>query len=204
MHARVMLSGLLLFVFVTDASAQNRFRWRPGMLLEGLADTVQVVARDIDQRITTEPTEDRDAGDRAEHAESGHHQHSRRPSPIRSHPIQPATRAVTIDDVITMVRRGLGESTIIHYIDDNGVQRRLDVNDLILLHDEGVSDPIINAMQTARVLVPEQTPPQVTPPKVQQRQSSSRYRRSSRQTVDVEQLGPSILLPPQNAGTQTP
>ncbi len=60
-------------------------------------------------------------------------------------------RAVSIDDVVTMVRRGLGEDTVIQYVRVNGVRNRLSVGDIISLHEQGVSEPIINAMQTAPV-----------------------------------------------------
>lgn len=62
-----------------------------------------------------------------------------------------AAVAVSMDDVLTMVGRGLGESTIVQYVQTNGVRERLAVSDIIRLHEQGVSEPIINAMQTAPV-----------------------------------------------------
>ncbi len=64
---------------------------------------------------------------------------------------QQASRALSIEDVVTMVGSGLAESTIVQYVRVNGVQYPLRVADIISLHDQGVSEAIINAMQTAPV-----------------------------------------------------
>jgi hypothetical protein len=58
-------------------------------------------------------------------------------------------RAVTTVDVVTMTRNGLGDSLIINQIREFGVARRLEVSDVIALHQQGVSEPVITAMQQA-------------------------------------------------------
>ncbi len=62
-----------------------------------------------------------------------------------------AARALSNADVIDLVRRGVAESTIVQYIKINGVARQLGVRDIISLHEQGISESIINAMQTAPV-----------------------------------------------------
>ena len=56
---------------------------------------------------------------------------------------------ITITDVVSMSRSGLSESLIISQINTKGVQRRLEVSEIITLHQQGVSDYVINAMQSA-------------------------------------------------------
>ena len=55
--------------------------------------------------------------------------------------------AVTSEDVIAMSRAGLSEDVIATHIRANGVARPVQVNDLIYLRNEGVSDGVIRAMQ---------------------------------------------------------
>ena len=56
---------------------------------------------------------------------------------------------VSLADVASMSRSGVGESLIINQLQTKGVQRRLEVADIISLHQQGVSDTIITAMQSA-------------------------------------------------------
>jgi hypothetical protein len=58
---------------------------------------------------------------------------------------------VTVNDVITMSRNGLGEQVIINYLNANGVDRQLTVSEIISLHQQGVSENVIAAMQRAPV-----------------------------------------------------
>jgi hypothetical protein len=51
-------------------------------------------------------------------------------------------------EVINMSRSGVSETVIVAHIQTNGVATRPDVNDVILLSQEGVSDYVITAMQT--------------------------------------------------------
>ena len=64
---------------------------------------------------------------------------------------QLAARATSTTDVVSMTRSGLGDSVIINHIRTNGVQRQLDTHDIIALHQQGVSEPVITAMQDAGV-----------------------------------------------------
>ncbi|MDX1945997.1 MAG: glycine zipper domain-containing protein [Pirellulaceae bacterium] len=59
--------------------------------------------------------------------------------------------AVTSDDVIAMTRAGLSEDVIATHIRASGVAKSPDVNDLIYLRNQGVSDNVIKTLQ--------QTPP---------------------------------------------
>lgn len=64
---------------------------------------------------------------------------------------QIAQQAVSIADVISMSRSGLADSLIINQIQQRGVQRRLEVSEIITLHQQGVSDTVISQMQNAQV-----------------------------------------------------
>ena len=66
-------------------------------------------------------------------------------------------------DVVSMVRSGLSESLVIQQIQLNGVTHTLTVGDVIKLHQYGVSEPIINAMQGAATLTTGQVPANNTP-----------------------------------------
>jgi hypothetical protein len=59
--------------------------------------------------------------------------------------------AVTATDVVAMVQNGVSEEVIATHIRTNGVQQRINPGDLITLRNQGVSDYLINAMQTAHV-----------------------------------------------------
>ncbi len=61
------------------------------------------------------------------------------------------SRAVTISEVLTLTKSGVSDSVIINQINQQGVQQRLEVSDVILLHREGVSEPVLTALQRARV-----------------------------------------------------
>jgi uncharacterized protein YcfJ len=73
-------------------------------------------------------------------------------------------RAVSITDVLAMSRSGVGDDVIINQIRQNGVVRQIDSNDVITLHKEGVSGPVIAALQQGPVAtrpVPVYAPPVV-------------------------------------------
>jgi hypothetical protein len=59
--------------------------------------------------------------------------------------------AVTATDVVAMVQNGVSEEVIATHIRSNGVAQRIQPGDLITLRNQGVSDYLINAMQTAHV-----------------------------------------------------
>ncbi len=56
---------------------------------------------------------------------------------------------VNMNDVISMSRSGLSEQLIINHVNTKGVQRRLEVSEIISMHQQGVSDYVISAMQSA-------------------------------------------------------
>lgn len=58
-------------------------------------------------------------------------------------------RAVRMADVISMSQSGLSEAVIINHVQTNGLDRKLEVNDIIYLHQQGVSERVITAMQNA-------------------------------------------------------
>jgi len=66
------------------------------------------------------------------------------PMPIQTAPIP---HPVTVNDVIQLQRRGLSEATILGLIHENGVYRRPSVSQVIDLHEHGVSERVIAAMQ---------------------------------------------------------
>ncbi len=85
---------------------------------------------------------------------------------VQQHPI--ALPGVTVSDVVSMSRSGLSESLIVSHINSKGVQRRLEVSEIITLHQQGVSDYVISAMQSAplatHVAAPYQSQQIVTQP----------------------------------------
>lgn len=60
---------------------------------------------------------------------------------------QRAARAVSMSDVVSMTRSGLSDGLIINQVRSNGVQRQLQTHDIIALHQQGVSENVIVAMQ---------------------------------------------------------
>ncbi|MFN3189081.1 MAG: glycine zipper domain-containing protein [Aureliella sp.] len=55
---------------------------------------------------------------------------------------------ISSNDILNMSRSGLSESLILSQLQTKGVQRRLEVSEIISLHQQGISDNIISAMQT--------------------------------------------------------
>jgi hypothetical protein len=56
---------------------------------------------------------------------------------------------VSKQDVITMFRNSMSETLIIQQIQLHGVSRKLSIADVIELHEMGISEEIITAMQTS-------------------------------------------------------
>jgi len=54
---------------------------------------------------------------------------------------------VSISDVKQMAASGLGDDVIINHIRTNGVRRNLTPREIIQLHEQGVSEAVIDAMQ---------------------------------------------------------
>lgn len=59
--------------------------------------------------------------------------------------------AVSIRDVISMSRSGLGDSLIMNQIRTRGIERTPQVSDIIAMHEQGVREGVIATMQEARV-----------------------------------------------------
>ena len=64
---------------------------------------------------------------------------------------QQISRAVSINDAITMTRGGLSPNLIVSQIRNNGVQQRIGVPEVISLHENGVAEVVIQEMQNARI-----------------------------------------------------
>jgi len=74
----------------------------------------------------------------------------RRSGPTRPTYTAPApTGAVSFADVVAMCRSGVSENVIINQIQTRGVRRHPQVSDIISLHQQGVSEVLISAMQQA-------------------------------------------------------
>ena len=56
-------------------------------------------------------------------------------------------RPVTTAEVINMTRSGVSDAVIVAHIQSNGVAMQPDVNDVILMNQEGVSDYVVTVMQ---------------------------------------------------------
>ncbi len=56
--------------------------------------------------------------------------------------------AATIEQVVSMSQAGLSDEVIITHIRANGVAQRPSANDLIAMKQQGVSDRVLNAMQS--------------------------------------------------------
>ena len=62
---------------------------------------------------------------------------------------QARAQAVTFESVIQMTRAGLSDSVISNEIQRRGVSRRPNVSEIIMLHNNGVSDVVISSLQSA-------------------------------------------------------
>ncbi|MCA9127507.1 MAG: glycine zipper 2TM domain-containing protein [Planctomycetales bacterium] len=60
-----------------------------------------------------------------------------------------AASGVSVNDVVNMTRSGVSESLIMSHIQTKGVARRLEVSEIIALHQQGVSDHVIASFQAA-------------------------------------------------------
>ncbi len=66
-------------------------------------------------------------------------------------PVVAGRKPVSIADVITMARSGVNDAVIINLIHTNGVANNPEVNEVVLLTQQGVSSSVITAMQQAAV-----------------------------------------------------
>ena len=63
---------------------------------------------------------------------------------------QQQAQAVTMGDVVSMTQAGLSDAVIINHIQTHGVAHHIAASDLIVLKQQGVSDPVLSAMQGVR------------------------------------------------------
>ncbi|MEM8913361.1 MAG: glycine zipper domain-containing protein [Planctomycetota bacterium] len=63
----------------------------------------------------------------------------------------PSSGAVSMSDIVTMSRSGVSETVILNQIQTRGVVTQPQVSDIIALHQQGVSESVITAMQRAPV-----------------------------------------------------
>ncbi|MBW3600497.1 MAG: hypothetical protein KY475_24935, partial [Planctomycetes bacterium] len=80
--------------------------------------------------------------------------------------VQAASRAITPSQVVTMTHSGVNPQVIITQIQQNGVARRLEVNEVIWLHQQGVNESVITAMQHAPLATAVVAPPPAYSPPV--------------------------------------
>ncbi len=69
------------------------------------------------------------------------------------------SRAVSTTDVLSMTQSGVSDAVIVNHIREHGVQHRLEVSDVIFLHRNGVSEPVLSALQHAPVGAPVRVVP---------------------------------------------
>ncbi|MDZ4851561.1 MAG: glycine zipper domain-containing protein [Pirellulaceae bacterium] len=74
-------------------------------------------------------------------------------TPVYSSTVQtvPVRRPVSIADVIALTRSGVSENVIINHINASGVAYQPNTDDVLTMHDAGVCDYVIEAMQRAPV-----------------------------------------------------
>jgi hypothetical protein len=77
---------------------------------------------------------------------------------------RPMPGAVTVPDVVTMTRSGVGEDLIINHIHSHGMAAPLQTADLTYLTQQGISPRVIAAMQATPVAVMQPPPPGVVYP----------------------------------------
>jgi len=63
----------------------------------------------------------------------------------------PMQGVVTVSDVISMSRGGLSDHVIINQVQRRGFAQQLQVSDIIALHQQGVSESVITALQSAPI-----------------------------------------------------
>jgi hypothetical protein len=117
-----------------------------------------------------------------------------RPAYVEAVPVAPVystagpTVPVSPQDVVAMMRSGLGDATIIRHIELNGVDHALSVSEVIQLHQNGVSEPVIQALQAA-------FRPGISDPHVG---SVRTYSVPGGTVLHDDAFGPSVLRGPQN------
>ena len=101
-----------------------------------------------------------------------------------SSPTSTFATSVTKQDVLTMISSGMSDAIVIRQLEINGMDRALSVAEVIDLHQQGVSEEVITAMQlagpdaNARIRVTKPSPSEPT------------------RSVTDQVYGPSVLPPP--------
>lgn len=77
------------------------------------------------------------------------------PAPVVTTPVVtravPVCRCFTVTDAITLSRTGVSDTAIINQLRTKGLAAQVEVDDIVLMHQQGVSDAVITAMQAAAV-----------------------------------------------------
>ncbi|MEL7499911.1 MAG: glycine zipper domain-containing protein [Planctomycetota bacterium] len=125
---------------------------------------------------------------------------------------QQLAQALTMTDVVTLVRSGISDQLIIQQVQAKGVRDSIGVNEIVSLHQNGVSEPVIQAMQNYRVNAQSsgqtnQRYPYPAAPRFSnsdvgstgqsyQQASGYQYRTAAQPTVVIERQ-PSVIVVPQ-------
>jgi hypothetical protein len=91
-----------------------------------------------------------------------YHEHHTYVTTVPQQPRVVSRRPVTTSEVINMTRSGVSDTVIVAHIQSNGVAMRPDVNDVILMNQEGVSDYVITTMQNNGHAYRTPSPPPAT------------------------------------------
>jgi hypothetical protein len=115
---------------------------------------------------------------------------------LQSKATAPTATGVTKQDVLRMNRSGMSDATIIRQLKLHGIDRALSVQEVIELHEAGISEGVIEAMQTA---LPEANDA-VTVSTSSSSSTSSTVKKAavpSKSNTGPDALyGPSVLPPP--------
>lgn len=77
-----------------------------------------------------------------------YHQQAYRQAQHQAWQRQQVARAVSIDDVVRLSQSGVSDSVILNQIQSNGVTDRVGTREIIAMHNQGVSEPVITALQS--------------------------------------------------------
>lgn len=81
--------------------------------------------------------------DRAQYQQQAYQQHQARAQATRF------ANGVSINDVVALSQTGVSEAIVIEQIQQHGIQQKIGVNEIIFLHQQGVNNTVISAMQGA-------------------------------------------------------
>ena len=101
----------------------------------------------------------------AQVARDHHYQHQLWHQQQQITQMQQRLQAVSLAEVVQMSRSGLSDAVIMNHVRTHGVAHQLTAREIIDLHRNGVSEPVITAMQQAPRSYPVQTVARVSPPR---------------------------------------